>query len=229
MRIGFSTSCLYGSPERISRTTFAMMRAMGAECLELFWLDLEGEVAISNLEKKDLSLFSYLALHLPSLETYSEAQLVNMLDLVKLAHEKLEFRAIVVHPHAAINWEIFNGYDLPFMIENMDWRKEVGKYVESLQDIFSKFDVPMVLDVNHCLTNDPSLHLVADMFEAFGSRIKEIHLSGFEASHEPLFETGQDELMQAIVGKDLPVIIESRCASLADLEKEFVYVQKILG
>lgn len=213
----------------MSKETFALMRATGANCIELYWLDLEGDISPFNLEKRDLEGFSYVSLHLPSLETYSEAQIVDMLDVIQKSHEKLGFSAIVIHPHAAINWEIFKRYDLPFMVENMDWRKEVGKYVESLQDIFSKFDTPMVLDVNHCMTNDPSLHLIEDMFEAFGERIREIHLSGFEMSHEPLFQTRQDELVRAIGGRNIPIIIESRCASADDLRVELDYVKDILS
>ena len=212
----------------MSKEIFSLMRAAGANCIELYWLDLEGEIALSNLEKKDLDGFSCVSLHLPSLETYNEAQIVNMLDVIQKAHEQFDFSAIVVHPHAAINWGIFKRYNLPFMVENMDWRKEVGKYVESLQDIFSKFDAAMVLDVNHCMTNDPSLHLIEDMFEAFGGRIREIHLSGFEMSHEPLFETRQDELVRTISGRDIPIIIESKCASADDLKIELDYVKDIL-
>ena len=110
----------------------------------------------------------------------------------------------------------------------MDWKQERGKYVDSMQAIFEKIDAGMVLDLNHCYTNDPSMRLAKEMTDEFGTRISQIHLSGFETDHDLLFKTKQTEIMDAIVDKNLPIIIESICETVEDVKAEFKYVKKYL-
>jgi hypothetical protein len=229
MELGFSSGCLYKTHGSLSKSTFDVFRDAGVNAIEIVWHESDENADISKLKKEDLLGFEYVSLHAPSFDIMSETQIVEVLEKIKEAHGRINFKAVVIHPYANINWEIFKQYDLPFLIENMDWKKEVGKYVESLNEIFLKFDAAMVLDVNHCLTNDPSMHLVSDMLEAFGERIKEIHLSGFESFHEPLFQTEQIELIRMIADKNLPIIIESVFEKVEDVKKEFEYVKSFLN
>jgi PII-like signaling protein len=228
MILGFSSGCLYKTHGRLSKATFDVFRDAGANAIEIMWHENDENADISKLKKEDLFGFEYISLHAPSFDIMSETQIVEVLEKIKEAHQELNFDAIIIHPYATANWEIFKRYDLPFLIENMDWGKDVGKFVESLQEIFSNFDTQMVLDVNHCLTNDPSMHLIGDMYAAFEKRIKEIHLSGFESFHEPLFKTKQDELISAVSNRNVPIIIESVFEDTEELKKEFEFVKSFL-
>lgn len=231
MLLGFSTGCLHKTHDRLSPATFDVFRNMGANAIELMVQDLDAAERLLALVPEDLLYFEYISIHCPSFDVFSAediAKFRSVLEVFEKVGKKIKIDAVVVHPDTIRNWEIFADYDLPIKLENMDWKKEVGKYVESMQVIFEKFDAPMVLDLNHCYTNDPTMHLAKEMLETFGGRIEEIHLSGFEQFHEPLFKTKQLEILKAIPDKRLPIIIESECDTLEDAQKEFEYVKNYL-
>lgn len=226
--MGFSTGCLYKTHNGLERSTIEIFRNVGCNAIEIMWHEADETEKLLDLDVELLKQFEYVSIHAPSFGIYNDVQIVAMLQVLAQAHEKINFKAVVLHPYANINWDVFRQFDLPFMIENMDWRKEVGKYTESLEEIFSKFDAPMVLDVNHCMTNDPSMHLAQELSEKFTDRIKEIHASGFETFHECLYKTQQQEILSAIPDKNLPIIIESGCETIEDVEKEFAYLKQYL-
>jgi hypothetical protein len=184
---------------------------------------------LDQIRPGDVSQFEYISLHLLHVIPYDNVEKAkDVLKIVQRLQDKFNFKAVVIHPDEVENWNVFLGFSLPILIENMDWRKEIGKYTDSLKDIFSKFDVPMVLDLNHCYTNDPSMRLAQEISETFKNRIAEIHLSGFEYRHEPLFKTKQLEILEAIPDKNLPIIIESGCETIEELKKEYAYVRTFL-
>lgn len=223
MLLGFSTGCLYQTHPRISKETLSFFRLLGCSAIELMCRSEEDILKlITEITTDDFFGFEYVSLHSPDVVT------VDTLELLQRAQDIFHFQAIVIHPDEIENWEIFSRFNLPISIENMDWRKERGKYVDSLQAIFEKIDAKMVLDVNHCYTNDPSLLLAKQMTDEFGPRISQIHLSGFETDHQPLFKTKQVEIMNAIENKNLPIIIESVCETVEDVEAEFKYVKNYL-
>jgi hypothetical protein len=223
MHIGFSTGCLpedYGS---ISKKTFDFFQSLGCNAIEISCSDDKDlEKLILENEPHDFNNFAYVSLHAPMITN------IGTLELLQKAQDIFNFNLVVIHPDEIESWNIFSKFTFPVAIENMDWEKEIGKYLESMQDIFSKFDVPMVMDINHCFTNDPSMSLAHDMAKTFNGRIKDIHLSGFEKSHEPLFKTKQLEILQAIPDKNIPIIIESKCETTEDAKKELEYIKNFL-
>ena len=224
MLLGFSTVSLYKTHPTISRETFEIFRSIGCNIIQLMCLSEEDILKlITEITVNDLIGFEYIALHAPPTTIT-----INTLELLQKAQDIFHFETIVIHPDEIENWEIFSRFDLPFAIENMDWTSERGKYVDSLQNIFEKIDAKMVLDVNHCFTNDPSLRLASEMTAEFGERILQIHLSGFEIGHEMLCKTKQTEIMDAISDKKLPIIIESFCGTIEDVKNEFEYVKNYL-
>lgn len=223
MLLGFSTGCLYKTHERVSKETFSSLRAIGCNALEVSCSDeQELEKMLTEIEVSDLVGFEYVSLHAPIITS------LKTLELLEKVQHKFNFKKIVIHPDEIENWEVLKKFNLPLAIENMDWRKEFGKYVDSMQAIFEKIDAPMVLDLNHCYTNDPSMLLAKEMADIFGGRIEEIHISGFEQFHEPLFKTQQVEILQAIPDKRLPIIIESGCETIEEAKMEFEYVKNFL-
>ena len=228
MLLGFSTGCLYKTHDSLAKETFDIFRKIGANAIEIMSHEREHISRLLDIMPEDLIGFEYISVHAPSFDNHSEVEVVEILKILEKAHEKLHFNAIVIHPYETMNFDLFSQFDLPFAIENMDWRKDFGKYTDSLKDIFEKFDAPMVLDLNHCYTNDPSMRLAHEMVDEFRSRIKEIHLSGFEKLYEPLFRTNQKEIAEAIPDVNLPVIIESGLESIEEAQEEFKYVKEYL-
>lgn len=209
-----------------------MFRKIGANAIEIMVYDMDEAPRLLQLDQKDFAGFRYVSIHAPSFDRFDTNSMIKFrltLDIFEEFCAKVRVNAIVFHPDQIGEWAIFENYTFPVLIENMDWRKDIGKYVESMQEIFEKADAPMVLDLNHCFTNDPTMHLAEDMVKHFKDRIYEIHLSGFEKFHEPLFQTGQVEILAAIPDKNMPVIIESVCATLEDAKKEFEYVRAFLN
>ena len=95
-------------------------------------------------------------------------------------------------------------------------------------DFAENLNWKLVLDVNHCFTNDATFALTRDFYQRLGDRIVQIHLSGFQTLHEPLFLTRQKEIVYNIENSTVPIIIESILAP-ADLEREREYILKVLG
>jgi len=231
MILGFGTGSLYKTHDRLKPETFDIHRQMGCNAIELMWHATPEETnKLLALKKDDLRGFSYRSLHLPSdIGHMNISALHETLEIAQKVHGELQFNCIVLHPNDMERWDVISQYpDLPIAVENMDWRAEHGKYVESLESIFEKFDAPMVLDLNHCFTNDPSMLLAHDMVKVFGSRIVEIHVSGFETAHEPLVRTMQEEILRAIPDKNLPIIIESVCEGVGEAKREYEFVKNYL-
>lgn len=231
MILGFSTGCLHETHDPLSPETFDVFRKIGANAIEINVHYMDMAPALLNLEQKDFVGFRWVSIHAPSFDRFDTNSVIKFrqtLDIFEQFCQKVKVNSIVFHPDQIGEWAIFENYTFPVLIENMDWRKEVGKYVDSMKEIFEKADAPMVLDINHCMTNDPTLNLAREMVENFRDRIFEIHVSGFEQYHEPLFQTQQIEILEAIPDKELPVIIESECDTVEDAKKEFEYVRKYL-
>lgn len=231
MILGFSTCSLYQTHDPLSAETFDVFRKIGANAIEIMVHSMDDAPRLLNLEQKDLAGFRWVSVHAPSFDRFDTNSVIKFrqtLEILEQFCQKIKVNSIVFHPDQIGEWAIFENYTFPVLIENMDWRKEVGKYTDSMKEIFEKADAPMVFDLNHCYTNDPTMHLAEEMVENFRDRIFEIHLSGFEKFHEPLFQTQQIEILNAIYNKEMPIIIESVCNTVEDAKQEFEYVKKHL-
>lgn len=74
------------------------------------------------------------------------------------------------------------------IFENMDATKAFGRNVADLRTVFDSFpQAGFCLDVAHVWTNDPTLALGHDLLDAFGERLRELHVSGIEpdSTHRP--------------------------------------------
>lgn len=232
MLLGFSTGTLHKTHDRLSPATFDVFRKIGANAIELMVYDMADAPKLLNLEEKDLLGFKWISIHAPHFDRFDTNSVIlfrQTLDIFEQFHKKIKVNAIVFHPDEMGDWAMLENYTFPVFIENMDWRKEIGKYLDSMNEIFEKADAPMVLDLNHCFTNDPTMHLATEMIDAFRDRIMEIHLSGFESFHEPLFKTQQKEILEHIFDQQLPIILEAELENEDEAQKEFEYVKNYLN
>lgn len=128
---------------------------------------LEHEDAVADFER--------VSVHAPVVfSTDGEvvvAQLATLPDVVD---------AIVVHPwtlpHAAL---VALGGSV--VVENMDVGKSDGKTPEQLERVFEELpDAGFCLDVAHVWTVDRTMALGHRLLDAFGSRLRQLHVSGIE-------------------------------------------------
>jgi hypothetical protein len=74
------------------------------------------------------------------------------------------------------------------VLENMDCRKEDCRTPEELARVFAALpEAGFCLDVAHVWTVDPTLALGHQLLDAYGSRLREVHVSGIEpdGKHRP--------------------------------------------
>jgi hypothetical protein len=101
---------------------------------------------------------------------------------------------VIFHPDT---WGVESAVDClgsRVVFENMDIAKAFGRSVEDLQSVFAKHpEAGFCLDVAHVWTNDPSLQLGHDLINAFGNRLRQLHVSGIhpDGTHRT---TTQDDL-----------------------------------
>jgi hypothetical protein len=223
--IGFNSGVLHHSITPISKEMLSIIRETGSNAIELGYSKTDRSNHLKNLKILDFRGFSHISIHAPSNFTYgNNKETIETLDLIQKAHNKFNFSCVVLHPDLVSDWRIFKNYNLPFAVENMDYRKKFGKTVEDLEKVFQNNHYGFVLDLNHAYSNDKTMKLASEFYEKFRDRLCEIHLSGFQKYHEPLFITKQDEIIRALPKKEVPIIIESVCDSKEDMDKELGYI-----
>ncbi len=191
------------------------------------------EKNVDYLLDKDVnfSFFQYVSVHAPKISYQKEKQTKKILEKFKLMKNKYNIQNFVFHVEKNVNWSLFDNFkDIPISLENMDKDKDVGKSLEEVEKIISKHNFTLTLDLQHCYTNDKSMQLAVDFHNKFKSIIISYHISGFcdKIKHYPLFKTRQNEIMDAIKIKNIPIIIESTFDHINDAEQEISYIKNIL-
>lgn len=225
MQIGFSTGALYKSvPDDADRV--AAIREIGCDTIELGFVKMVDFTSqrLNSLSPGWFSGFKYASLHAPIYNYKRDIKSDCILYEIYKLHLKIPLDLVVFHPDTVVDFSVFHG--LPFKIgfENMDNRKKSFKTPLELQDLLAENpEFGFVLDVNHAYSNDPSGRLTAEFYEKSGSRLSQIHLSGYTGGHEPLFKTRQADIVFSIRNFDAPIIIES-IVEPKELKKEMLYV-----
>jgi hypothetical protein len=229
MIIGFSSGCLHKTHDGLDPATFDLFRERGCGAIEVMIHRLSDVADFTKLKEADLHGFDYVSVHAPIYKGEERGEYIKALEEIAKLHKKVGFKAVVLHPDMFDDFDFLKYFDLPFAFENMDNRKETCKDVESMREVFEEFNIPMVLDLNHCYSNDPTMKLADDLVVAFHDRIEEIHLSGFDTFHDPLFKTKQGIILDAIPDTSLPIIIESVVDTVEDLNSELNYIKEYLA
>jgi zinc D-Ala-D-Ala dipeptidase len=129
--------------------------------------------------------FAHLSLHAPlALPDAGEAAL-----LAKLNAAQTRVAAVIQHPHVLADPAALSPLGERLVLENMDAHKESGRVVAELEPYFRALpEAGFCLDVAHVKTIDPSMRLAHDLLDAFGRRLRELHLSGIRdnGAHVPL-------------------------------------------
>lgn len=237
MIIGFSNGNFYriyfNSNERFSNEYINHYKSRGlANAIEL---DCSNETMIDyllDINDFDLSYFTFISLHAPDLAYTDDENSNRVLSKLELLAKKYKINNFVFHTDTIFDWNVLNNYkNIPISIENMDNHKKFGRTIDDVKSILDKYDFKLTLDLQHCFVNDKSMKLALDFQEKFKDKIIEYHISGFddELIHYPLFKTKQNEIIDSLKYKNMPIIIESTFDKIGEQEMELEYIKKRLN
>jgi len=121
--------------------------------------------------------------------------------------------AVVVHPDTLEDPAAFAGLGSRLVVENMDDRKRTGRTVEELEPVFAALpEAGFVLDVAHVASVDPSMALGDELLDAFGSRLRHLHVSSPapDGGHAALTEADEERFCPLLARCiDVPWILEA--------------------
>lgn len=157
----------------------------------------------------DLGPFQRVSLHTPvGIESVDEA--VAAICRLPLSGD------VVLHPDLYGAAEAVTLLGPRAVFENMDVAKLFGRTVDDLAGVFARFpDARFCLDVAHVWTNDASLALGHDLLDAFGDRLRQLHVSGIEPDGTHRATTQADlELYAPLLSRceGVPQVLEATLA-----------------
>ena len=228
-KIGFSHGALHKVADKYLESTINVYKKCSNDVIEVFVKDFNEADKLLKIAPY-IKNFLYRSIHLPTDINYKkDEQIVKLLDSAVAFYKEINADYILIHPDRVDNWEIFDKYKVSWAVENMDKGKKGYKTVEEFISFFDKKPSwKLVLDLNHCYTNDKTMKLADDMIENFKDRIVRIHLSGCKEDHDPIFQTKQNFILDYCNKVDVPIVIESIFDNVDDVKKEYNYIKKYL-
>lgn len=158
-----------------------------------------------------LAGFERVSLHAP-IRAGAAASLVEQISALALDGE------VIFHPDAWAGERVLDRLGARVVFENMDVAKPFGRTPDDLRAVFARHpDAGFCLDVAHVWTNDRSLELGHALLDAFGDRLRQLHVSGIEPDgthrtttradlelYRPLLERcrGVPWILEAVVEED---------------------------
>jgi len=217
--------------DRFSQDYLANLKIKWVNAIELFCNEhkhLDDILAMPTEYVKD---FEYISLHTPKLKKSIDIRS----DIKKITeiYKKFGLENIVTH----ISWikhfddEIMSELlKVPISIENEDKDKDFGQTVLEMKEFLWKYPFNLMLDLQHCYTNDNTMKLALDFQEEFKDRIAQYHIAWFIEPnvHYPLFKTKQDIILKSLKYKNKPIIIESSFESEEEVKMEVEYIKNML-
>jgi hypothetical protein len=153
--------------------------------------------------------FSFVSVHGPTKDlTVDDRVLAAALAMLPSSVD-----AIVLHPDALREPDLFYDLGSRLVLENMDVRKSTGQTVEELTGFFESLPhAGFCLDVAHAWSIDPTMGLAHQLLDAFAARLTHLHISSmtYDNEHVPLSEEHLDlfaPLLQRCI--DVPWILEA--------------------
>jgi hypothetical protein len=122
-----------------------------------------------------LDTFDRVSVHAPAVFNSSPAAVATQLVSAPLDYD------LILHPDRYRDEELLVELGERAVFENMDVNKPFGRSVEDLGEVFRRFpDARFCFDVAHVWTNDRTLRLGFELLDAFGDRLRQLHVSGIE-------------------------------------------------
>jgi len=229
IKLGFSTGTLHKTHS--TKEALKIMRSLGYDTVELGFVNFQRikDGWLDEISAEDLIGFKYVSLHAPKLNYGNNSDTELIFEKIGKINKIRKLDTVVFHPDPVEDFNVFKNVKFSVSFENMDDKKVSHQKPKDFEKIFPlSAEYRLVLDVNHIYTNDKSMKLAERFYEKFGDRISQFHVSGYTGYHDPLFKTGQTEIVKAISDFNIPMIIES-VISAEDLEKERNCIIKLIS
>ena len=242
---GFSTGILYQTEIPIVQRicNFALS---GATAIELNYASPD-DLLTANPESLFVNMvkphaFYYISIHAP----WQEVKYGNNEQTRKIIEKFAEFcdilpiNGIVMHPDIVQSFSVLENTNLPFLLENMDKRKDFYTMPEHFYDILKNYGFGFVLDVQHAYEQDHSMNIGNAFLDAFGDRLKELHVSGSSLSssnphhefHCPISLAENKvaigkilrqnpkipKILEGIISADIPAVLNADLAYLSNFQ-----------
>ena len=224
IKLGFSTGAFYKHLS-ISEAIIFIKNA-GCNAVELGFVKMNNieEQQLLEITAEDLNGFEFVSFHAPKINYGKNKETEDVFEKIKRIDSIRKLDIVVFHPDSVEDFDIFDNLSFNIGFENMDNRSDLFKNPQDFKELFSKNKGhKLIVDLNHIYANDRSMKLAGDFYKELGDRINEIHLSGCLTGHQPLFETKQLEILEAMRDFNTPIIIES-ILQPQDLIKEKNYI-----
>jgi hypothetical protein len=207
-RIGFST----GAVARGNfRHALQLLRASNVDAIELSALRAdELPPLVEAIPDLDLSGFRFVSIHAPS--RYPAEQEDAILRLLQpLAAQRFP---VVVHPDVIYTPEFWRPFGEDLLIENMDKRKPVGRFVWELRPFFEALPkAQFCFDIGHARQVDPTMTESMLLLEEFADRLAEVHMSEVNTAsrHDPISLNAVSAFasVASLIPEHVPIILES--------------------
>jgi hypothetical protein len=154
-----------------------------------------------------LGYFDRVSIHAPAVFDSSPSTVARTIPSTLARYD------LVFHPDLYRDEPALTDLGARAVFENMDLNKSFGRTVADLADVFDRFpSAGFCLDVAHVWTNDRTLQLGFELLDAFGARLRQLHVSGIEpdGEHRPTTERDLD-LYQPLLERcaHVPWVLES--------------------
>jgi hypothetical protein len=211
-----------------------LFSSFGANAIELDFLTSTqlNEFKLTSEMIADIKRFDYVSIHAPYQEVRYKRGLNTEKIIEKLKHlcECLPIQGIVLHPDITDDFKYLENSGLPFLIENLDNKKEFGKTPEHFTKLIKECSFGFVFDAQHAFENDSTMKSGIELISIMGDRLKEMHVSGQTKSeiHYPIHASDNREAIQKIlelkikVPKILEVALVDDIRQTASKELKFV-------
>jgi hypothetical protein len=140
---------------------------------------------VTYLQREPTLPFRYVSVHGPAQGWQGTAdELAGLLREISTRAD-----AVVMHPDSLADAEPYQALGRALALENMDPRKDDGRTKHELERHFERFpDAGFIFDVAHANAVDPTLELAHALLDAFGHRLRHVHVSSLDAEcrHVPL-------------------------------------------
>ncbi len=153
--------------------------------------------------------FRFLSIHAPTKHlALPEPELVERLLALPPVVD-----AVVVHPDVLEDPARYAVLGRTLVLENMDGRKAQGRTAEELEPYFDALpDAGFCLDVPHAGSIDPTMGAAHDLLDAFGERLRHVHVSSVDddCHHVPLSARDEERFAPVLSRcRDVPWILEA--------------------
>jgi hypothetical protein len=190
-----------------------LVRSAAAQCPFAVELAALSEPELPGLVRY-LEACPSLPFHFVSVHAPSKKRRVPEVDLVAmLARLPRSIDAVVVHPDAIGDPSLYRALGHTLAIENMDARKGDGRTADELAPFFDELpEAGLCFDVAHAKSIDSSMNEGGRILDAFGDRLRHVHLSSLDPDcHHVSLTDGDESLFAPLLSRcrDVPWILEA--------------------